>query len=157
MELVVGADPERERQARRRATSEPTIRPTPARWLALGVQAGLPEDEHGHEREERQPVRLGAPEHAPEDRVGAVVELAEDERRVEPERQPAEVEQDERGDARDPAEERAEGLAERSQGRPERMSPTLGAGGGGRSADAGRTAGFVATPELYCPVLSEVL
>src|SRR5215210_4415519 len=37
---------------------------------------------------------------------------------------------------------------ERTHGRPERMSP-IGSGGGGLSAEAGRTAGFVATRELY--------
>src|SRR5215207_491374 len=39
-------------------------------------------------------------------------------------------------------------LGERTHGRPERMSP-IGAGGGGLSEEAGRTAGFVATRELY--------
>src|SRR4029453_5921850 len=37
-------------------------------------------------------------------------------------------------------------LGERSQGRPERISPI---GGGGLLDEAGRTAGFVATRELY--------
>src|SRR5829696_2426340 len=39
-------------------------------------------------------------------------------------------------------------LGERTHGRPERMSP-VGAGGGGLSEEAGPTAGFVATRELY--------
>src|SRR5215204_601523 len=39
-------------------------------------------------------------------------------------------------------------LGERTHGRPERMSP-IGAGGGGLLDEGGRTAGFVATPELY--------
>ena len=71
--------------------------------LALLVQVRLREDEHGDERQERQPVGLDPPEHAPEHRLAPVVELPRHERRVEPEHEAAEVEADERGDARQAA------------------------------------------------------
>ena len=63
--------------------------------LALGVKAGLPEDEHGDERQERQPVCLGLPEDAPQDRALAVNEIPEGQRRVDAEGQPDHVEEDE--------------------------------------------------------------
>ena len=80
--LVAGADRERERDHRH----EQERRHDAARagaLLARRVEAAAPEDEHGHEREERQPLRLGLPGQAPEHRPLAVVELAQDEREVE--------------------------------------------------------------------------
>ena len=98
-ELVPGADRERERDQRdqdQRGEHAGEARSP----LALLIQVRLREDEHGDERQERQPVGLDPPEHAPEHRLAPVVELPRDEGRVEPEHEPAEVDADQRGDAR---------------------------------------------------------
>ena len=72
----------------------------PAAPLALGIEAGLPEDEHRDQRQEGQPVGLRVPEEAPQGAAVPVDELAQDERSVDAEHEPDEVEDDERGDAR---------------------------------------------------------
>ena len=59
-------------RSRRRApatatsASEPTTRPTPARWLALGVEAGAPEDEHRDERRGTAASRVSARQSTPQ-------------------------------------------------------------------------------------------
>ena len=79
--------------------------------VALGVEPGAPEDEQHHEHDERQPLGLHAPERAPED-VLPVDERAHDQRRVETEDQPAEVEDDQGEDAGRAAEEGRDRAAE---------------------------------------------
>ena len=88
---------QRDRPDERERAHDP---PEPGASLALGVEAGLPEDEHRDEQQERQPVRLGLPEDAPQDRALAVDEVPERQRRVDAEGQPDHVEQNERRDAR---------------------------------------------------------
>ncbi len=76
--------------------------------LALGVEACLPEDEDRDQREERQPLLLRVPGHTPERELVLVVEPTEHEREVEPEREAADVDRQERRDRGEPAQERAE-------------------------------------------------
>ncbi len=89
-ELVVGAEPEGEHDQRDEdegADDAAGAGPT----LTRGVQPGLEEHEHRDRREERQPLaRAGVPEQRPVDRV-AVHGRAQDEREVDPERQPGDV------------------------------------------------------------------
>ena len=87
-----------------------------AATLALGVEPGAPEDEDEYQGEERQPLGLRPPQRSPEDLV-AVVDRAEDERAVEPEDQPAEVERDQREDAEHTADERRHRAAEDERAR----------------------------------------
>ena len=117
--LVARADRERERD--HRDEQERRDDATGARaLLARRVQPAAPEDEHRHEREERQPLRLGVPGQAPEDRPRAVVELPHDEREVERAREPAEVDRHQRGDAEQPPHDRPD-LEDRGEeaGRPD--------------------------------------
>jgi len=63
--------------------------------LALRVEPRLPEHEHHHEGDEREPLLERArPEHSPEDRRVAVVGLAEDERTVQGDPDRGEVDRD---------------------------------------------------------------
>src|SRR5581483_8826722 len=109
-EVVPGADPEREHeqgdddQGRDDAAEAGAV-------LALGVQAGPPEDEHGDERDERKPVALRVPEHAPEDRVVAVVDLPQRQRPVEAEADRDEVDGEQGRDAAEAEGERAQRAA----------------------------------------------
>ena len=127
-EVVAGADAERERQdgdedERRDDRAEP------AAVLALGVEAVAPEDEHGDEREERQPLRLGvAPDQSPQHRPRARHDLAQRERGIDAERQPAEVQQEQRrrcsqGGARTPSAVRRKGCRGGAPGRPRAVAP----------------------------------
>jgi hypothetical protein len=75
----------------------------PGAALARRVQARVPEDEHRHDGQERQPVGLLPPEDAPERRAVAAVDVSEDERGVDRDRQPGEIEHDQGGDAADAA------------------------------------------------------
>ena len=110
-EVVAGADAEREREDGDDDERRDDL-PDAAATLALRVEALLPEDEHEHEREERQPVRLRvAPDQSPENRARAGDDLAQRERGVDAEREPAEVEDEQGGDAADPARERLERAA----------------------------------------------
>ena len=97
-EVVARADPEREHDER--DDDEAGEDPTGARpQLALPVEAGLREDEDRDRRGELEP--LGgplAPEQPPEDVAVARDDLAEHEREVDPEREPDDVEDDERDD-----------------------------------------------------------
>ena len=79
--------------------------------LALGVETRTPEDEDHHEPEEREPVGLGPPDRPPQD-VLAVRHCPQDERRVDPEDQPGEIEDDQGGDAGGPPEQRPDRAAE---------------------------------------------
>ena len=72
----------------------------PAAPFALGIEPRLPEDEHRDQGQEGQPFGFGVPQEAPEGPAVAVHELAYPERSVDPEHQPDEIEDDERGDAR---------------------------------------------------------
>ena len=72
--------------------------------LALAVQPGLGEDEDGDRRGELEPLsRALAPEQAPEDVAVAGDDLPEDEREVDPEREPDDVQDDERRDRKNAA------------------------------------------------------
>ena len=118
-----GAEPEREHEQRdddQRGDDPPEAGPP----LALGVEPGLPEDEHGDERDEREPVALGVPEHAPEDRRVPVVDLAQRERAVEAEADGDEIER-RPATRRCPAGRRDGGAGSRRgrYGRLRRMSP----------------------------------
>ena len=98
-EVVVRAEPNASVIAAT-STSDDATRPTPGAALARGVEPRLPEDEPRDRDEERQPLRrAGLPEQAPEDRV-AEDDAAEDERRVEAERQADRVEPRERSRSR---------------------------------------------------------
>ena len=100
--------------------------------LPAGVEARLPEDEPGDRDEERQPLRRARfPEQVPEDRV-AEDDAAQDERRVEAEREPERVEPGEHRDREHAPDGRAGG-APREEVRPRRADVAL-AGGRARSA-----------------------
>ena len=99
-ELVPGADPERERQQRNEEERRDDLA-EPAAPLAARVEPRLREHEHHHERHEGQPLALRLPEHAPEDRRVPVVDLPQRERGVERQREAADVQEDEEGDATD--------------------------------------------------------
>ena len=76
--------------------------------LALPVEARLREHEDGDRRGELEPLRRPlAPEQPPEDVAVAADELAHDEREVDPEREPGDVEGDEREDRERPPDERS--------------------------------------------------
>ena len=81
------ADAERECEHRdeRQRRDDP---PHPRARLAVPVQPRLREEQDRDQQDERKPVRLGAPERAPERRPLAVAERAQHERHVEAERQP---------------------------------------------------------------------
>ena len=100
-EVVPGADREGERDQRdqEQGREDPAEAGAPP---ALLVEPGLREDEHGDQGQEGQPVRLDAPEDAPEDRRSAVVELPGDQRGIEADDETPEVDADERGDAGEP-------------------------------------------------------
>ena len=98
MERISGAEAEREREHRHERERADDAS-GPASELPRSVEPVPPEDEQRHEHQERQPVRLRPPGHAPENAV-LVVEPAQDECDVEPEREPRQVEEDERRDAR---------------------------------------------------------
>jgi hypothetical protein len=90
VEVVPGSDSEREHEQR----DDDERRDDPAEAgtvLSLGVEAGPPEDEHRDEGEEREPVALRVPEHAPEDRVVPLVDLPERQRPVQAEADRGEV------------------------------------------------------------------
>jgi hypothetical protein len=99
-EPVARADAEREREhgdedERRHDAAEA------AAILAPCVETVPPEDEHRQQREEGQPLRLRvAPDQPPQDRPRACDVLAQGERRVHAEREPAEIEREQRGNAR---------------------------------------------------------
>ncbi len=95
-----GAEPEGERQQRDEEERRDDLAEAGAA-LAARVQARLREDEHRDERDERQPLALRLPEHAPENRRVPVVDLPQRERGIERQREAAEVEEDEEGDAAD--------------------------------------------------------
>ena len=81
--------------------SDETTLSEPAAPLAARVEPRLREHEHHHERHERQPLALRLPEHAPENRRVPVVDLPQRERGVERQREAADVQGDEAGDATD--------------------------------------------------------
>ena len=83
------------------------MRPAPARLLARRVEAAAPEDEHGDEHEERQPLRLRCPRQAPQHGPLPVVQLAQHECEVQRAGNTADVDRDERRDAHEPPRERA--------------------------------------------------
>ena len=116
-EIVARADREGQRDQRNddQRRQDPPETGSPA---ALLVEARLREDENRDQGQERKPVGLDAPEHAPEDRRAAVVELAGHERRVEADDQPAKVDADERGDAGEPARRRRQLAAREKERRP---------------------------------------
>ena len=119
--LVAGAERERERDHHDEQQRRDDPPGAPA-LLPRGVQPRAPEDEHRHEREERQPVLLRVPGQPPEDRPLAVVELPQDEREVERAGEPGQVDDDERDDA-----DRAAGLgAELSAGGKDPGRPDVG-------------------------------
>ena len=100
--MVPGTEAERERDQRdqhERREDPPEARPP----LALGVEVGPREDERGDQGQEGKPVRLDAPEKAPEQVGASVVELSHDERGVDAQDEAREVEAEERRDAREPA------------------------------------------------------
>ena len=114
-ELVVGADPECEHDERDQDERGDHLAETGAP-LAGGVEPRLPEDEHRDRREEGKPRRRPFPEEAPEDVRVPVDELAQHERRVDPEREAGNVERGERGDAEEPPAERPERRGEQRVG-----------------------------------------
>ena len=71
--------------------------PTPARSSRRREPAD-PENEHRDHRQERKPVRLRPPDQPPERRRLPEVERAENQRDVDAEREPREVEDDQRDD-----------------------------------------------------------
>ena len=83
--------------------------------LALPVEARLREHEHRDRRRELQPLRRPlAPQQPPEDVALAADELAHDEREVDPEREPGDVEGDEREDRERPPDEAEDRPRERT-------------------------------------------
>ena len=126
--------------------SDETTRPKPGRLLAARVKAGLPEDEHGDEEQEREPVRLLVPEEPGEDRRGAVVDLAQQRARVE--READAVRSSPMRTATLPMRSRSwrSGERTRNAGRAWRMSPT--GAGGSRSGASSVARGLVATETL---------
>ena len=116
------------------------IRPAPGRSSRLAVEARLREHEHRDRRDELQPLgRALAPEQAPEDVAVAGDELTDDEREVDPEREPGDVEDDERRDATARARRRT-GSARAKGGRGARRGrhdPFPTAAGAGREVSAG--------------------
>ena len=97
-ELVAGTEPERKREQRDQEQRRDDAAEARA-MLAARVETRLREDEHGDQRDERQPLPLRVPEDAPEDRRVPVVLLAQGERPVQRERESAEVEEDQDADA----------------------------------------------------------
>jgi len=118
--VVAGADPECERENGDDDEARDDL-PEVAAPLALRVKALLPEHEDEHEREERQPIGLRiAPDEPPEDRARAADDLPQRERSVDAEREAAEVEEEQRGDAPGAADERLQ----RAAGEEERPART---------------------------------
>ena len=111
--------------------------------LALAVQPGLGEDEDGDRRGELEPFsRSLAPEQAPEDVAVAGDDLPQDEREVDPEREPDDVQDDERhhGETRG-VRRRGSARARARRGvRRERHVPTAPCVGAGCDVSAGGAA-----------------
>jgi hypothetical protein len=101
--VVPGADPEGERDDGDDHERLDHLAETRADFPPP-VETADPEHEHRDHRQERKPVRLRPPHVAPERRPLTEVQLAQRQRDEHAERQPREVEHDERGDARKPAE-----------------------------------------------------
>ena len=108
------------------------------------IEALLPEDEGGDQRQEGKPVLLRLPEETPERLRVTDVELANGERSVETQGEPAQVEHEQSGDARKAPSERDQRPAlkeERAGGADVPATETLVLGGRGRCiAPSGRRA-----------------
>ena len=105
--MIARPEPEGERDRRDEDEREEDLA-EPRAQLPPAVEPPDPEHEHGDDRQERQPVRLGVPEDSPQRRPLAEIEHPEDQRDEDAEDEADEVDRHQGGHAGEPAPERDE-------------------------------------------------